>query len=108
MRGAGMHAPNDVQVEARPDPTIVEPTDAIIRVSAALRGLPERERTQSVLPLLNAYRTPTAPAGGAIAPSARFQGAVCAVKDVVGQGVPQINPNLIEKYIRDLKQLRLI
>ncbi len=35
MRGAVMHAPNDVRVEARPDPTIVEPTDAIIRVSAA-------------------------------------------------------------------------
>jgi threonine dehydrogenase-like Zn-dependent dehydrogenase len=29
-----MHAPGDVRVEDRPDPTILEPTDAIIRLSA--------------------------------------------------------------------------
>ena len=34
MRGVVMHAPGDVRVEARPDPTIEEPTDAIIRVTA--------------------------------------------------------------------------
>ena len=31
MRGVIMHAPGDVRVEERDDPTIVEPTDAIIR-----------------------------------------------------------------------------
>jgi threonine dehydrogenase-like Zn-dependent dehydrogenase len=35
MRGAVMHAPGDVRVEEREAPQIVEPTDAIIRVSAA-------------------------------------------------------------------------
>jgi threonine dehydrogenase-like Zn-dependent dehydrogenase len=35
MRGAVMHAPGDVRVEQREDPAIVDPTDAIIRVSAA-------------------------------------------------------------------------
>jgi len=35
MRGAVIHAPFDVRVEDRPDPTIVEPTDAVIKVSAA-------------------------------------------------------------------------
>ena len=78
------------------------------RFETALRGLPERQRAQSVLPLLNAYRAPAEPAAGAIVPSEGFQSAVCAVKDVVGHGVPEISPNLIEKYIRDLKQLRLI
>ena len=34
MRGAVMHAPGDVRVEDRPDPEILEPTDAIIRLSA--------------------------------------------------------------------------
>ena len=34
MRGAVMHAPGDVRVEERDDPRIVEPTDAIIRLSA--------------------------------------------------------------------------
>jgi threonine dehydrogenase-like Zn-dependent dehydrogenase len=35
MRGAILHAPGDVRVEDRDRPTIVEPTDAIIRLSAA-------------------------------------------------------------------------
>src|SRR4051812_13182692 len=34
MRGAMLHAPRDVRVEHRADPTIVEPTDAIIRLTA--------------------------------------------------------------------------
>jgi threonine dehydrogenase-like Zn-dependent dehydrogenase len=35
MRGAVMYGPGDVRVEERDEPQIVEPTDAIIRVSAA-------------------------------------------------------------------------
>jgi threonine dehydrogenase-like Zn-dependent dehydrogenase len=35
MRGAVMHSPGDVRVENRDDPRIEQPTDAIIRVSAA-------------------------------------------------------------------------
>jgi len=34
MRGAVLHAPGDVRVEQRADPEIVQPTDAIIRISA--------------------------------------------------------------------------
>ena len=34
MRGAVLHGPRDVRFEERPEPTIVEPTDAIIRLSA--------------------------------------------------------------------------
>src|SRR5437868_1882737 len=34
MRGAVLHAPGDIRVEHRPDPTIVEPTDAVVRLSA--------------------------------------------------------------------------
>lgn len=34
MRGVVLHGPGDVRVEERPDPTIVDPTDAIIRLSA--------------------------------------------------------------------------
>ena len=34
MRGAVLYAPGDVRVEERADPTIVEPTDAVIRLSA--------------------------------------------------------------------------
>ena len=35
MRGAVLHSPGDVRVENRPDPTIEQPTDAIIRLVAA-------------------------------------------------------------------------
>ena len=35
MRGAVIYGPRDVRFEERPDPTIIEPTDAIIRISAA-------------------------------------------------------------------------
>jgi threonine dehydrogenase-like Zn-dependent dehydrogenase len=34
MRGAVLHAPGDVRLEQLDDPTIVEPTDAVIRISA--------------------------------------------------------------------------
>jgi threonine dehydrogenase-like Zn-dependent dehydrogenase len=34
MRGAVLHAPGDVRVEDRDDPKLVEPTDAILRLSA--------------------------------------------------------------------------
>lgn len=35
MRGVVMHAPGDVRVEQRERPTVVEPTDAVLRVTAA-------------------------------------------------------------------------
>jgi threonine dehydrogenase-like Zn-dependent dehydrogenase len=34
MKGVVMHSPGDVRVEEREDPTIIEPTDAIIRIAA--------------------------------------------------------------------------
>ena len=34
MRGAVLHAPGDVRFEERDDPKVIEPTDAIIRLSA--------------------------------------------------------------------------
>ncbi|MGK5112661.1 MULTISPECIES: zinc-dependent alcohol dehydrogenase family protein [unclassified Geodermatophilus] len=34
MRGAVLHAPGDIRVEQRPDPTIEQPTDAVIRLAA--------------------------------------------------------------------------
>jgi threonine dehydrogenase-like Zn-dependent dehydrogenase len=34
MRGVVMHAPGDVRVEDRPEPTLLKPTDAIIRLPA--------------------------------------------------------------------------
>jgi len=35
MQGAVLHAPGDVRLDTRPDPQIVEPTDAIIKLAAS-------------------------------------------------------------------------
>src|SRR5712691_4885925 len=34
MRGAVLYGPRDVRIDERPDPSIIEPTDAVIRLSA--------------------------------------------------------------------------
>ena len=35
MKGTMLYGPRDVRLEERPDPTILEPTDAILRVTVA-------------------------------------------------------------------------
>ena len=35
MQGTILYGPRDVRFEERPDPEIIEPTDAILRISAA-------------------------------------------------------------------------
>src|SRR5512140_1063146 len=35
MKGTMLYGPGDVRFEERPDPKIIEPTDAILRISAA-------------------------------------------------------------------------
>src|SRR5512144_1714600 len=35
MQGTMLYGPRDIRFEERPEPTIIEPTDAILRVSAA-------------------------------------------------------------------------
>ena len=35
MKGTMLYGPRDVRFEERPDPKIIEPTDAIFRISAA-------------------------------------------------------------------------
>jgi fatty acid CoA ligase FadD9 len=81
------------------------------RFETALTALPERQRQQSVLPLLDAYRRPEMPLRGAAAPTEVFRAAVGAAKvgSDGGEGaIPQIAPALIAKYVRDLKHLDLL
>lgn len=35
MKGTMLYGPRDIRFEERPDPVIIEPTDAILKVSAA-------------------------------------------------------------------------
>jgi threonine dehydrogenase-like Zn-dependent dehydrogenase len=44
MKGTVLYGPGDVRFEERLDPKVIEPTDAILRVSAA--GASSRQRMQ--------------------------------------------------------------
>ena len=65
MRGTVLHAPGDVRVEDRDDPTIEQPTDAIIRLSATCvcgsdlwpyRGIEARRRAVPDGPRVRRHR----------------------------------------------------
>jgi fatty acid CoA ligase FadD9 len=72
-----------------------------------MRGLPERIKAQSMLPLIHSLSTPNDVQRGSAIPSLRFQSALA-------QGMAQpvevahINKALIERYVADLQTLGLI
>src|SRR5947209_15822500 len=77
MRGAILYAPGDIRLEQRDDPTIVEPTDAIIRLSATCicgsdlwpyRGI---DATEAATPMGHEY---------------------CGIVEAVGNAVTTIRP----------------
>ncbi len=41
MRGAVIYAPGDVRIDQRAEPTIIDPTDAVVRITAT--GLPRHQ-----------------------------------------------------------------
>jgi fatty acid CoA ligase FadD9 len=86
--------------------------DWLARFETALTGLPEKQRQQSVLPLLHAYRHPERPLRGAAAPTEMFHAAVRAAKvgadSEKGGAIPHISQSLINKYVADLKQLDML
>ncbi|MCM6773164.1 thioester reductase domain-containing protein [Nocardia sp. CDC159] len=78
------------------------------RFEAALRALPEPQRQQSVLPLLQAYRHPADPIRGALLPAKKFQSAVQSAALGPTRDIPDLTPQLIEKYVSDLKLRKLL
>jgi fatty acid CoA ligase FadD9 len=78
------------------------------RFETALTGLPEQQRRNSVLPLLDAYRKPERPVRGAIAPTEVFHGAVRTAKVGAEGDIPHITQPLIDKYVSDLQRLGLV
>ncbi|GBG37831.1 carboxylic acid reductase [Mycobacterium montefiorense] len=78
------------------------------RFETTIRALPEKQRQQSVLPLLEAYRKPEAPLRGAPAPTDVFRAAVQEAKIGADEDIPHLSEALIEKYISDLRLLGLI
>ncbi len=78
------------------------------RFETAVRALPEKQRQASLLPLLHNYQRPEMPVRGSIAPTDRFRAAVKRAKIGRDKDIPHVTPDIIVKYITDLKQLGLL
>jgi fatty acid CoA ligase FadD9 len=80
----------------------------LARFDTALRGLPEKQRQASLLPLLHNYQRPEHPVNGSLAPADRFRAAVQDNKIGPDKDIPHITAPVIVKYITDLKLLGLL
>jgi fatty acid CoA ligase FadD9 len=78
------------------------------RFEIALRGLPEKQKQHSLLPLLSAFAQPGAAVFGAGLPADRFRAAVQAAKVGPDKDIPHVPASLIRKYSTDLRELKLI
>ncbi|WP_445165979.1 carboxylic acid reductase [Mycolicibacterium sp. Dal123E01] len=80
----------------------------LARFETSLKGLPDKQRHQSVLPLLHAYSHPERPVRGALAPTDGFRAQVRAAKVGADADIPHIDGELIRKYARDVEYLGLV
>ncbi|OBK39893.1 oxidoreductase [Mycobacterium sp. 1245111.1] len=78
------------------------------RFEMTLRGLPERQRQYSLLPLLHNYQKPQLPLNGSMAPTDRFRAAVQEAKIGPDKDIPHVSQPVIVKYITDLQLLGLL
>ncbi len=78
------------------------------RFEMTLRGLPERQRQYSLLPLLHNYQKPSVPLNGSMAPTDRFRAAVQESKIGPDKDIPHVSQPVIVKYITDLQLLGLL
>jgi fatty acid CoA ligase FadD9 len=78
------------------------------RFETSLRGLPEKQRNASLLPLLHNYQKPLVPISGSMAPTDRFRAAVQDAKVGPDKDIPHITPQIIAKYVSDLRLLGLL
>jgi fatty acid CoA ligase FadD9 len=76
----------------------------LTRFQTAMGALPERQRAQSVLAVLDVYREPMAAMAGSPVPGAQFQAAVHRS----GLAIPHLSRQLIEKYLADLEGLGVL
>ncbi|OBI21877.1 oxidoreductase [Mycobacterium sp. E2327] len=82
--------------------------DWLQRFETSLRGLPEKQRNASLLPLLHNYQKPERPINGSMAPTDRFRAAVQDAKIGPDKDIPHISPKIIAKYVSDLQLLGLL
>jgi fatty acid CoA ligase FadD9 len=80
----------------------------LARFETTLRGLPEKQRNASLLPLLHNYQKPELPINGSMAPTDRFRAAVQDAKIGSDKDIPHVTPAIIAKYVSDLRLLGLL
>lgn len=78
------------------------------RFETTLRGLPEKQRNASLLPLLHNYQKPERPVNGSIAPTDVFRAAVQEAKIGADKDIPHVTRAIIAKYVSDLRLLGLL
>ncbi|GGF37068.1 carboxylic acid reductase [Williamsia phyllosphaerae] len=78
------------------------------RFETAVRALPAKQRSASLLPLLHNYQQPVPPLNGAMAPTDRFRAAVQDAKIGPDKDIPHITPQIIVKYATNLEVLGLL
>lgn len=78
------------------------------RFEQTMRGLPERQRQYSLLPLLHNYQQPEKPINGSMAPTDRFRAAVQEAKIGPDKDIPHVSAPILVKYITDLQLLGLL
>ncbi len=76
----------------------------LTRFETAMRALPERQRAQSVLTVLDVYREPMTAVAGSPVPGERFQTAVHGA----GRAIPNLSKELIDKYLAGLERIGLL
>jgi fatty acid CoA ligase FadD9 len=107
--GVGMDEFVDWLIAAgSPIQRIADYGDWLQRFETSLRGLPEKQRNSSLLPLLHNYQKPGKPLNGSMAPTDRFRAAVQDAKVGPDKDIPHITPPIIAKYISDLRVLGLL
>ncbi|OBI79992.1 carboxylic acid reductase [Mycobacterium sp. 1245805.9] len=82
--------------------------DWLQRFETSLRGLPEKQRNASLLPLLHNYQKPQQPINGSMAPTEQFRAAVREAKIGPDKDIPHVSPQIIAKYVSDLQLLGLL
>jgi fatty acid CoA ligase FadD9 len=80
----------------------------LARFETTLRGLPDKQRQASLLPLLHNYQKPDHPINGSLAPADHFRAAVQDNKIGPEKDIPHVSEPVIVKYITDLELLGLL
>ncbi|OBK68931.1 oxidoreductase [Mycobacterium colombiense] len=78
------------------------------RFGTALRALPERQRRNSILPLIHSYERPQQPLQKSLVTADRFRGSVQEKKIGSDNDIPHVTPEIIANYVASLRSMDLL